>query len=70
MEIEFTVRAEEDLAYWKKTGNKAVLKKIRALLENISETPFIGIGKPEALKHDLSGNGRGASHLQTELSIV
>lgn len=55
MEIEFTVRAEEDLAYWKKTGNKAVLKKIRALLENISETPFIGIGKPEALKHDLSG---------------
>jgi toxin YoeB len=55
MEIEFTVRAQEDLAYWKKAGNKAILKKIRSLLENISETPFAGIGKPEALKHDLAG---------------
>lgn len=55
MEIEFTVRAKEDLAYWKKTGNKTVLKKIRALIENIEQDPFSGIGKPEALKHDLSG---------------
>jgi len=29
MEIEITVRAEEDLAYWTKTGNIRVLKKIR-----------------------------------------
>jgi toxin YoeB len=55
MQIELTVRATEDLEYWKKTGNKLVLKKIRTLLENIIETPFSGIGKPEMLKHDLSG---------------
>jgi toxin YoeB len=55
MEIEFTVRASEDLIYWQRTNDKTVLKKIRALLENIIETPFLGIGKPEALKHELSG---------------
>ena len=55
MQIELTVRAAEDLEYWKKTGNNPVLKKIRILLENIIETPFSGIGKPELLKHDLSG---------------
>ena len=48
MQIELTVRAAEDLEYWKKTGNKSVLKKIRILLENIIETPFSGIGKPES----------------------
>lgn len=55
MEIEFTIQAEQDLNYWKRTNNISVLKKIRVLLENILETPFSGIGKPEALKHELSG---------------
>ena len=55
MQIELTVRAQEDLAYWKKTGNKPVLQKIKALLESIIETPYSGIGKPEQLKHHLSG---------------
>lgn len=27
MEIEFTIQAEEDLAYWKKINNIVVLKK-------------------------------------------
>ena len=55
MQIELTVRAEADLNYWKKTGNKPVLQKIKALLENIIESPYSGIGKPEQLKHNLSG---------------
>lgn len=55
MEIEFTIQAEQDLNYWKRTNNNSVLKKIRALLVNIIESPFSGIGKPEALKHELSG---------------
>ena len=55
MQVELTVRALEDLAFWKKTGNKPVLKKIRTLLEDIIETPFSGIGKPEQLKHELTG---------------
>lgn len=55
MEIELTVQAKNDLAYWNKTGNKVILKKVRTLLEDILNTPFAGIGKPEALKHNLSG---------------
>ena len=31
------------------------LKKIRQLLEIIPEMPYSGIGKPEPLKHHLSG---------------
>jgi toxin YoeB len=55
MEIEFTIQAKEDLIYWKRTNNSSVLKKIRTLLENILKTPYSGIGKPEALKHELKG---------------
>lgn len=55
MEIIFTIQAEEDLNYWKRTNNTSVLKRIRVLLENILETPYAGIGKPEGLKHELSG---------------
>jgi toxin YoeB len=55
MEIEYTLQAKEDLAYWKKINNVIVLKRIRKLLEVIIETPFEGIGKPEPLKHNLAG---------------
>ncbi|OFY66877.1 MAG: hypothetical protein A3H98_13985 [Bacteroidetes bacterium RIFCSPLOWO2_02_FULL_36_8] len=51
----YSDKAKDDLIYWKKTGNVAVLKRIRKLLENILETPFTGIGKPEGLKYDFSG---------------
>jgi len=56
MEIEFTLIASEDLKYFKKSGNTIVLKKIRSLLESIQESPYTGIGKPEALKYEQSGN--------------
>jgi len=55
MEVEFTEKAESQLQYWKQSGNQAVLKKIRQLLESILKTPFEGIGKPEPLKYELSG---------------
>ena len=55
MEIIFSERAMEELVYWKKAGETTILKKIRQLLESIQLTPFEGIGKPEALKHDFSG---------------
>jgi toxin YoeB len=47
--------ALENLKYWKKSGNKSVQKKIQQLLDSIQESPYEGIGKPEALKHELSG---------------
>ncbi len=55
MEIKLLEQARSDLAYWKQTGNKAIMKKITALLQDIVEHPYTGIGKPEALKYELAG---------------
>ena len=55
MEIVFAPQAIEDLQFWNKSSNKIIQKRIQALLASIPETPFEGIGKPEALKHNLSG---------------
>ncbi len=55
MEIEIFEEAQDDLDYWKKSGKVSILKKIKSLLESIQETPFEGVGKPEGLKHNLSG---------------
>lgn len=55
MEIEYTAQAQNDLKFWKKSGNKVIQKKIFQLLQAIIESPFTGIGKPEALKYELSG---------------
>jgi toxin YoeB len=38
-----------------KAGNKASIKKITQILEELIETPYHGTGKPEALKYGLSG---------------
>ena len=55
MEVVFLPKADEDLEYWIKNGNKAVLKKIVQLTEDIISNPYSGIGKPEALKYQLAG---------------
>jgi toxin YoeB len=55
MEVIFSPKAIEDLVYWKKSGNKAVQKKITSLIIAIQQNPFDGIGKPEPLRHNLSG---------------
>ena len=53
--LDFTDKANEDIAAHRKAGNKAVLSKLFVLLEELSEHPFTGTGKPEPLKHNLSG---------------
>lgn len=53
--VEFADTANEDYEYWKKTNSEKVIAKIKALLKNMVETPFKGIGQPEALKYDLKG---------------
>lgn len=55
MEIVLSPEALEDLQLWKQSGNIKIQNKITRLLESIQETPFEGIGKPEALKHNWSG---------------
>ena len=53
--IEISETAKIDLLKHKKAGNKATLKKIDQLISEQREHPFSGSGKPEALKHNLSG---------------
>lgn len=48
-------QAIEDLKFWNKSGDKAIQKKIQQLLSSIQKNAFEGIGKPEPLKHELSG---------------
>lgn len=54
MKLIFSEQAWEDYLYWQKT-DKQILKRINALIKDISRSPFDGIGKPEPLKHALSG---------------
>ncbi|RYY06118.1 MAG: Txe/YoeB family addiction module toxin [Sphingobacteriaceae bacterium] len=55
MEIVYSSRAIKDLEFWNKSGNKQIQKKIFELISDIIKHPFEGIGKPEALKYELSG---------------
>jgi toxin YoeB len=43
-----------DYLYWQ-TQDKKTLKKINELLKDIDRNGYIGIGKPEPLKGNLSG---------------
>lgn len=55
MEIVLLEQAQKDRDYWKESGNKAIMNRITALLKDIVEHPYTGIGKPEPLKYDLAG---------------
>lgn len=50
----FSDESWNDYLYWQLTDRK-MIKRINELLKNISRTPFSGMGKPEALKFNLSG---------------
>ena len=56
MEIVFSFKANNDLKFWKKSGNVNIQNKIKELLESIQQNPFEGIGKPEQLKYNLTGS--------------
>jgi len=53
--LDFSKQANKDIESHKKSGDKATLKKILVLLNELSEHPFTGTGKPEQLKYDLTG---------------
>lgn len=54
MEIILSPDANDDLQFWKRSGNVSVQKKIANLIADIAAHPKTGIGKPEELKYDLS----------------
>jgi len=55
VEVIYSDKAQKDIDFWKKSGNKAIMNKITMLIEDIMLHPFEGLEKPEALKYNLSG---------------
>ncbi len=53
--IQFSREAVADWKYWQHSGNRQILKKITELLKDMVEHPYVGLGKPEALRYELSG---------------
>ena len=54
MKILFADKAWEDYLHWQ-ANDRHVLKRINELIKDIQRTPHHGIGKPEPLRHALSG---------------
>lgn len=54
MKLIFSEQAWEDYQYWQKHDRKLV-ERINTLIRDIQRDPYAGIGKPEPLRHALSG---------------
>ncbi len=54
MRLIFADEAWEDYQYWQK-HDKRLVERINKLIRETQREPFAGIGKPEPLKHALSG---------------
>ena len=52
--LAFDQNGWEDYVYWQTQGRKT-LKRINVLIADVLRDPFAGIGKPEPLRHILSG---------------
>jgi len=50
----FSYHAWDDYIYWQKTDKK-ILHRINTLIKETKRDHFEGVGKPEPLKHALSG---------------
>jgi toxin YoeB len=54
MKLTFAPQAWEDYLYWQETDKK-ILRRIHELIKDTTRNPFVGIGKPEPLRHVLAG---------------
>lgn len=53
--LKITDTAKKHLVSLHASSNKALIKRIERIFEELSLNPYQGIGKPEALKHNLAG---------------
>ena len=53
--LRFSEQSKKQISQHKKSGNKVIVSKITLLLEELTQHPFTGTGKPEQLKYNLSG---------------
>ena len=54
MKLIFSDDAWDDYLYWQNNDRKMV-ERINKLIQEVKREPFSGLGKPEQLKHALSG---------------
>ena len=54
MKVVFTPHGWDDYTHWQ-TTDRSILKRINRLIDDARRDPFAGIGKPEQLRHALSG---------------
>jgi toxin YoeB len=54
MRLVFTSKGWKDYTEWHDT-DRAMLKRINRILDDVLRDPFRGIGKPEPLKHAFAG---------------
>ena len=54
MRVVFTPHGWDDYTYWR-TADRSIVKRINRLIDDARRDPFPGIGKPEQLRHALSG---------------
>ena len=53
--VVLTDTTKQQLVKLHKSGDKIVIRRIERILNELSEHPFEGIGKPEQLKYEFSG---------------
>jgi len=54
-EVNILPKADRDIRSYLKAGNKVAFQKIQALIKELERHPTSGTGRPEPLKHNLSG---------------
>jgi toxin YoeB len=54
VKILFSETAWEDYVYWQK-HDRRMLERINRLIGEVRREPFAGLGKPEPLRHALTG---------------
>ena len=54
MKLLFADTAWDDYLYWQQNDRRMV-ERINKLIKEVQRQPFVGIGKPEPLKHSLAG---------------
>ena len=54
MKLTFSDEAWEDYLHWQRQDRRMV-ERINKLIKEVQRDPFAGVGKPEPLKHALSG---------------
>ena len=67
--VDFTSTAWNHMDFWKKSGQKKILKKIWLLVEELKLHPQTGTGQVEQLRGNLSGFWSRRIDKETEWSI-